>query len=226
MMLGTSPLSSGTALLTISTLTPGTRSIAAVYNGDSNFAVVASSAVSEVILDFTLTGGGTGSSGQTQTVQPGGTASYALAFAPTSGATFPDAVTLTVSGLSPGATATLTPASLPAGSSLTNVTLSVQLAATTARVVPAEPIDRRIPPLTWAVLLLPFFGRLRRAGKRMYSMLNLLLLSAAALVVTAGLSGCGGSNGFFAQQPQTYTVTVTATSGPLSHSTSVQLTVE
>jgi trimeric autotransporter adhesin len=42
----------------------------------------------------------------------------------------------------------------------------------------------------------------------------------------AGLSGCGTNNGFFGQPSQTYTITVTATSGTLSHATTVTLTIE
>jgi trimeric autotransporter adhesin len=49
---------------------------------------------------------------------------------------------------------------------------------------------------------------------------------AAGLAAMAGLSGCGSSSGFFAQHQQTYTITITATSGTLSHSTTVELTVQ
>jgi hypothetical protein len=51
----------------------------------------------------------------------------------------------------------------------------------------------------------------------------LFVLTCAAL----GLTSCGGGgNGFFGQQVQTYTVTVTGTSGGLSHSFTVTLTVQ
>ena len=42
----------------------------------------------------------------------------------------------------------------------------------------------------------------------------------------AGLTGCSATGGFFGQPEKTYTATVTATSGTLSHSTTVTLTVE
>jgi hypothetical protein len=48
----------------------------------------------------------------------------------------------------------------------------------------------------------------------------------AGLAATVGLTGCGSGNGFFGQQQGTYTVTVTATAGPVSHSTNVMLTVQ
>jgi len=40
------------------------------------------------------------------------------------------------------------------------------------------------------------------------------------------LTGCGVGEGIFAQPQQSYTVTVTGTSGTLSHSATVTLTVQ
>jgi hypothetical protein len=77
-----------------------------------------------------------------------------------------------------------------------------------------------------SLLLLPFVGGWRRVGKglgRTLSVIALLVVGSAAL---AGLSGCSSGGGFFAQQTQSYTVTVTATSGTLSHSTTLTFTVE
>jgi hypothetical protein len=41
-----------------------------------------------------------------------------------------------------------------------------------------------------------------------------------------GLSGCSRSSGFLGQQSTAYTLTVTGTSGTLSHSTNITLTVQ
>jgi hypothetical protein len=133
---------------------------------------------------------------------------------------------LTLSGLPPGATGTLTPSTLPAGSSLTNVALTVQLPQPTASLDHKQPPNRGIPPTLWSILLLLFAGRLRRAGKKLSKTFCFLLLLGAGIVVMVGLSGCGSGNGFFGQQQGTYTLTVTATSDRLSHSTTVTLIVE
>ncbi len=37
----------------------------------------------------------------------------------------------------------------------------------------------------------------------------------------AGMSGCGATIGYFGQAQQSYTVTVTGTSGALSHTTTI-----
>jgi hypothetical protein len=57
-------------------------------------------------------------------------------------------------------------------------------------------------------------------------MLAVLLLLVAGMTATAGLSGCGGGDGYFSQPQQSYTVTLKATSGSLSYSTNFTLTVE
>jgi DNA-binding beta-propeller fold protein YncE len=229
-LLGTVSLSQATASFTTSGLAVGTHSITAVYSGDANFASVTSSAVAQVVQDFSLTGSSGGSasgSTPTQTVVPGGTATYTLALGPISGVTFPVPVTLTVSGLPPGATATVSPQVVPAGSPLTNVTLSVQLPSTTASLHPGKPTNHRIPTVAWGVLLLPFLRRLRRTGRRLSRTFSVFLVCAAAVAATAGLGGCGSnSSGFFANPQQTYSVVVTATAGTISRSTTVTLIVQ
>jgi hypothetical protein len=76
-------------------------------------------------------------------------------------------------------------------------------------------------------LLLPFAGGLRRARKKLGRVISVLLLIAAAITATMGISGCGSNgSGFFTQAPQNYTLTVTATSGTLARSTNITLTVE
>jgi sugar lactone lactonase YvrE len=229
-LLSSAAVSSGTASYTTSSLAAGAHSITAVYGGNTYLAGATSSAVAELVQDYALSISGSGSggsgSGTSQTVVPGGTATYTLSLGPSNGTTFPAPITLSVSGLPPGATATITPNTLPAGSSLTNVTLTVQLPQVTAALDEKRPPDRQIPLALWSILLLPFAGKLRRAGRRLTQSASLLILLAVGVAAAAGLSGCGSSNGFFGHPQQTYTLTITATSGSVSHSTTVTLTVE
>jgi NAD-dependent SIR2 family protein deacetylase len=67
---------------------------------------------------------------------------------------------------------------------------------------------------------------MRRTGRRLNRMMCVLLMLAAGMAAAAGLSSCGSTSGFFAQQQQNYTVTVTGTSGALTHSATFTLTVE
>jgi sugar lactone lactonase YvrE len=228
-LLSATSLSGGAAAFTTSSLASGTHSIAATYSGDANFVTVTSSAVAEVVQDFSLSvpSAGSGGAGPTQTVVPGGTANYTLALGPTSGTVFLVPVTLSVSGLPPGATATVSPQVVPAGSPLTNVTLSVQLLPTTANLHSGTPFNDYVPSLAWCVLLLPFVGRLRRAAQRMNRTISVLLVCAAALGASVGLGGCGStSTGFFAQPQKIYSVVVTATAGSISRSANVTLIVQ
>jgi hypothetical protein len=247
--LGTGAIAKGVATYTTSSLAAGTHSITAVYSGDSNFTTATSTALSQAVVAITIgnPAPGTGStgtgSGATQTVAPGGTAVYSLPILPSSGSSFPAALTLTVSGLPTGATATVTPSAwvastttsdswtLAANTALSgNTLLSIQLPYTTAAAQPGSGMGGRLAarmaPLTLALLLLPFAGKLRRAGKRMGRTISLLLLLVAGMAAMTGLTGCGSNSGFFSQPKQNYSVTVTVSAGTQSQSSTLSLTVQ
>jgi len=238
-VLGEATLSGGLCTLTTSSLAAGSHAITAVYSGNTDFIAATSSVLTQSVLDFSLTPGtGSGSSGggsgggsgaiTSQTVAPGGTATYPLTIVPTAGTIFPTPVTLTVSGMPPGATAVIAPASwtrltstswsFPANTPINDLSLSVQLPASSASLIPMDFNNCKLS-LLWGILLLPFAVRVRRVKR-----LSLLMMLVVMATMT-GLSSCG-SSGFFAPQQQTYTVIVTATSGPLSHSTTLTLTVK
>jgi hypothetical protein len=83
-------------------------------------------------------------------------------------------------------------------------------------------VDRDLGvPLFLAVLLWPI-ALLRRTRGRPPRLLLWLVVSLATL---GGIVGCG-AGGYFSQPEQTYVITVTGTSGNLSHSTTASLTVE
>jgi hypothetical protein len=226
--LGTGTLTAGVATYSTSSLTAGAHPVTASYAGDTNFGAVTSSALTETIEDFTFSAPSGGST--SATVSPGGTANYTLAVTPPDGGTSVSDITITVSGLPTGATATFNPTSVPAGSGPTNVTLSVGVPTTAAvksggsQAVVYQPKAGRFP-LSLGHLVLPLLGlrRLRRAfrGKAL-----LLILALAGTACLAAFSGCGGGSSKTTTQPQTYTLVVTATAGSLTHTTNLTLTVQ
>jgi hypothetical protein len=245
--LGTGTITGGVATLSTAALAVGPHSITAIYSGDANFVTLTSATLTQTIEDFSVsiaTGDST-----SLTLLPGAKGTFTLTMSPAGGATFPSTVTLSLTGLPGGATYTFSPSTLAAGSGTTTVTLTIQLPQSVALVSPmsidgksiriaAAPLataktnstrDRshKLAPLALAILLLPFAGGLRKAGRRLRRAILLLLVIGAAIGTIAGLSGCGSSgSGFFAQAPQTYTLTVTGTSGNISRSTNLTLTVE
>ena len=155
-----------------------------------------------------------------QTVQPGGAATYTVNITPVNGS-FTSVVTLTVSGMPAGATATFVPASVTPGSAGATSQLTIQTAATKAEAVPVSPWPLALPTLS-------LIGLFFLPGKRHRRWITLGVLLAASLGAVAALSGCGGGFGLanVTQTPQSYTVTVTGTSGTDIQTTTVQLTVE
>ena len=121
----------------------------------------------------------------------------------------------------------------PAIALTTAVTLAIQTSAAIANATPPDSIlERALAPAVFAMLLLPFAGGLRRAfrqsqpSSRYPRFFGVVLLILSCTAAVAGLSGCGSTrSGYLAQRSQTYTVTITATSGSLSHATTVSLTV-
>ena len=217
--LGSATLSGGAAVLTTSSLTAGSHSITAVYSGDTVFATVTSAALTQTVNSSAIGIPSGGSS--TATVTAGGTATYMLQVTPPS--TGPS-LTFSVTGLPSGATATFSPSTVAAGSATTNVTLTIAV-PTTAQDRPWQgPFGPGVAPIALGMLLLPFSKRMRKSSMRRL----LLLIAAAALSV--GAIGCssGGSSGGGGTAPttKTYNLTVTASAGSFSQSTSLTLNVD
>ena len=217
-MLGTGTISGGKASFTTSTLAVGTHSITAVYSGDSNYNGATSSVLSQVVVsqvvvsaaDFTVT-----STTGPQLIPPGASANYIITVTAVNG-TFTNVVTMTATNLPPGSSYTFAPTAVTPGSASANSTFTVSVPKQSAALHGASKM-----PFALAVLLLPL-ALLRRTRARPPRLLLWLLLGLTSF---GAISGCG-AGGYFNQPQQTYTITITATSGNLAHSTTVALTVQ
>jgi len=155
----------------------------------------------------------------TQTVQAGASTSYTVTVKSTGG-DFTGAVALTASGLPTGATASFAPTSVSPGDGSGNSTLTIQTAGSQTAQSRTSFWPLATPAL--ALLFLLPMRRWRKAGK---GKLMLLVVGLVSLASALTLMGCGA--GFALVQPsQTYTITITGTSGTDTHSTTVQLTVQ
>jgi hypothetical protein len=190
----------------VTVLSGGTCTINLSQPAAGNFAAAPPQTITLNAYDFTIAA----NSPTSQTVVPGSVVVYTYALAPLGGK-YPGAnVTYTVTGLPPGATYSLTPNSGSVTQSAGSQTLTLTI--TTAQAVAMNHV-RETAPWTLA-LLLPFFLRRKLRRKLAQPLMLLLLLGAVAFTVT----GCAAPNGFFGQPITNYTITVTATSGSVTHS--------
>ena len=152
-------------------------------------------------------------------VPPGGSAQFSITVSAQNGAIIP-AVTLSATGLPPGATASFTQSSITPGSTSATTTLAIHTQQTLAGNRDSTPAGT-IAALPSLALLGWFF--VPRMQRRRWITVALLLF--ASLGGVSALTGCAG--GFNLIPPaKTYTVTVTATIGAVQQATTVQLTVE
>jgi hypothetical protein len=218
-MLNSTPvaLSAGVAALTISSLPVGSVQLNAVYSGDIDFQASSSANLPGTVLspDFAVN-----STPASQSVLPSQSVNYSITVTPTN-PTFVYPVSLAVSGLPNGVTASFNPSSIAAGSAATSTTLTLTASASAAAPAKALPWGAG-GASALALILLPFAGKRTRKTARRLARALLVLLALGAVGV---LSGCG-AGGYFSHPNGAYTVTVTAVSGPNTHTTNVTLTVQ
>ncbi len=130
-------------------------------------------------------------------------------------------VTFTISGLPAGATATFTPSSLSAVTSPIPVHVTIQMAASTGKRIG---MHADIGGIALGLLLIPI-GCSRRTRRRL-GKLSVLAILLGGVFSSMVLTGCGSSGGFFRQESQNYTLTVTATSGVVKHVATITLNIQ
>ncbi len=213
----------------------GTVVLAANQAASGNYAAATATTNFAVGLPFTLATatGSTAGSGTSTSVAPGAAASFSLTLSPATGATFPDPIAFTATGLPAGATATFSPAMIAAGSAATTVTLSIQTASTQVARNEQPITGNPLAPVALGFLLLPLLG-ITAARKRLRQMPRLplaLLVVGLSLGAVLGISGCSGGNASSTATtaaPQSYTMVVTAmdTTTKAQSSTNLTLTVQ
>jgi len=230
--LGTATLdNTGTATFTTSFPAAGAHTISAAYAGDSYYlnSTSATGVVINVGADYTVT-----APAATATVTAGQNATYTITVTPQNG--FTNTVSFNCSGLPVLASCTFMPATITPGGSAASSTLTISTTAHTS----AAPVSSmsQTAGFTGGVLTgLGLLGLVIVGGvsrrKRLWQSASLLLI---ALVVVATMIGCGGGSPPLMQQPSlnpntgtpagTSMVTVTSTSGSITHQLPLTLTVQ
>jgi sugar lactone lactonase YvrE len=215
-LLSTSPLQTSIATYSGLPLTTGVHALSASYSGDSIFAASNSASVTKTVslpVDFQLfsaTGAGT-----TQTVTAGGSALFQIVLQP-QGGSLSRTVTMTISGLPPGAIASFDPATVFPGSNGQTILLTIKT---------LKPNASRVADMGVSAILLTLLLAQKKKRMRWAGFFTLFFLA-----------GCSGgfktsSNGSDVSGPKTYAITITASAAsasgvPLVHSMVVMLRVE
>lgn len=208
---------SGLATFSSGSLSGGNHSIIAEYWGDADFAASASSALVHTVNSISLA-----SAQASATVSRGKSATFPLTVSQSGGLT--SAVSFACSGLPFGWSCQFNPATVPAGSAPTQVTLTVQTPAAT-ETLPQAPIQSPRLPNFWLcafafLVVLGLYISARRR-KRVYARLA-AGLGLAMLLLLVG--GCGSNHS--GPLPITADFTASATSGTTTGSTSLRVTAQ
>ncbi len=195
----------------------GTHNITAAYSGDEYYHSAISFTSVETIQDFAIAvapGNGAG----IPTIFPGTSESYSFVVSPIGGATMPAALALSVEGAPVNATAVFSPSVVAANSGTTTITMVLNTPSLTAAETARDPLGKGALPMAIGLVLLPFARRLRNAHR----WIQVLVLSIAFAAFALGVTGCGG----ITYTTRSFSMTVTARSGNLSHTASVKLNVK
>ena len=217
----------GTATYSTTALPVGSASVSAAYPGSSSFAASASSAVTVVVNappppDFSIA-----ASPATLTVAQGASGTSTITIAPLNG--FNAAVTFSCSGLPNAASCTFSPTTVtPNGTQAITTSMTVTTTAASASLL--HPLSSH-PGTPLLALVLPGLGALlglSNLRKGVPASRRLLGMGILALTMAFGLGACGGGSMAPSNpgtMPGTSLVTITGTSGTISHTATLNLTV-
>lgn len=202
-------------------LPAGTLNIIAAYSGSANFASSASQAVSEKVnAAYRVLGPASPVSAPS-----GGTLLIHL-IVPSVGGPYNEAVSMSVTGIPFGASASFSPVSLTPGSAGGSTVLTVQLAPLAAEIVDSN----RSSPLsrTGFASLILFSALLGVASRnRLRQMANRFVTIAVLGILSFTLASCSGVPvGSHSAHPGSYVITVTGTSGALHASAAFTMVVQ